>query len=48
MGAQGMYMRYGWVVADATVIDLAVWGGELRGFGWHRSPQMIRQPGSLP
>ncbi|KAH6666985.1 acyl-CoA N-acyltransferase [Halenospora varia] len=45
MGAQGMYARYGWEVVDATVIDLAEWGGELRGFGLHRSPQMIRQPG---
>lgn len=45
MGAEGMYERYGWVEEDATVIDLSEWGGKNRGFGLHRSPQMVRQPG---
>lgn len=44
MGAQGMYAKFGWEEVDATEIDLVEWGGDARGFGLHRSPQMIRQP----
>jgi len=47
-GAEKMYEKYGWVEKDATVIDLAEWGGVNRGYGVHRSPQLVKGPGPFP
>lgn len=45
MRGRNVYRRYGWEEVDHLNIDLSEWGGKLRGFGVHRSPCMLRQPG---
>jgi len=45
MMSVGFYERYGWKQADSTDIDLSEWGGKDRGFGMHRSPQLVREKG---
>lgn len=43
--SEGFYAKFGWSAAKSTDIDLSKWGGENRGYGLHKSPQMLRQPG---
>ncbi|MCJ1433709.1 hypothetical protein MMC27_003073 [Xylographa pallens] len=45
MRGRNLYRRYGWVDVGFVDVDLREWGGKLRGFGVHRSPVMLRQPG---
>ena len=47
MRGRNVYRRYGWVDVDYLDIDLSRWGGEMRGWGMHRSPCMLRAPGSF-
>lgn len=42
--SEGFYQRLGWVTVDSTEMDLSEWGGKGRGYGVHRSPQMVRDP----
>jgi len=42
--SEGFYAKLGWITADSTDIDLSEWGGKGRGYGLHRSPQMLRYP----
>jgi len=44
--SEGFHLKLGWVTVDSTDIDLSEWGGKGRGFGVHRSPQMLRYPKS--
>ena len=44
--SEGFYAKLGWITADSTDIDLSEWGGKGRGYGLHRSPQMLRYPKS--
>ncbi|MCJ1382477.1 hypothetical protein MMC17_005590 [Xylographa soralifera] len=44
--SEDFYTKLGWITADSTDIDLSEWGGKGRGYGLHRSPQMIRYPKS--
>lgn len=44
--SEGFYAKLGWVTADSTDVDLSEWGGKGRGYGVHRSPQMLRYPKS--
>ena len=44
--SEGFYAKMGWVTVDSTDIDLSEWGGKGRGYGLHRSPQMLRYPKS--
>ena len=43
--SEGFYAKFGWEMAASTDIDLREWAGENRGYGLHKSPQMLRQPG---
>ncbi|MCJ1472986.1 hypothetical protein MMC13_001635, partial [Lambiella insularis] len=45
MRGRNLYRRYGWEDVDHVDIDLSDWGGKYRGYGIHRSPLMLRQPG---
>ena len=42
--SEGFYTKLGWVTVDSTDIDLSEWEGKGKGFGMHRSPQMLRYP----
>ena len=42
--SEGFYENMGWVTVDCTEIDLSVWSGKGRGYGVHRSPQMVKYP----
>ena len=43
---EGFCAKLVWITADSTLIDLSVWGGKGRGYGLHKSPQMLRYPRS--
>ncbi|MCJ1285559.1 hypothetical protein MMC26_004900 [Xylographa opegraphella] len=45
MRGRNLYRRYGWVDAGFVDVDLREWGGQLRGYGIHRSPVLLREPG---
>ena len=45
--SEGFYHKLGWVTAGSTDVDLSMWGGHGRGFGVHKSPQMMRYPKSV-
>jgi GNAT superfamily N-acetyltransferase len=47
MRGRNIYRKYGWVDVEYVDVDLSEWGGRYRGFGIHRSPLMLRQPGEL-
>ncbi|MCJ1246111.1 hypothetical protein MMC30_003316 [Trapelia coarctata] len=47
MRGRNIYRKYGWVDVDHVDVDMSEWGGKLRGFGVHRSPLILRQPGEL-
>ncbi|MCJ1385137.1 hypothetical protein MMC17_008256 [Xylographa soralifera] len=47
MRGRNLYRRYGWVDVAFVDVDLSEWGGKLRGYGVHRSPIMLRQPGEF-
>ena len=47
MRGRNVYRRYGWVDVENLDVDLSEWGGKMRGFGMHRSPCMLRQPGKF-
>lgn len=47
MDGRNYWRRYGWKDVDCVEVDLAEWGGKDRGFGLHKSPMMLRQPGKL-
>lgn len=40
--SEGFYEKLGWRTVSCTEVDLAEWGGKGRGYGMHRSPQMVR------
>lgn len=42
--SEGFYAKLGWITINSTNIDLSEWGGKERGYGLHRSPQMVRYP----
>ena len=42
--SEGFYQRLRWKTVDSTDVDLSEWGGKGRGYGVHRSPQMLREP----
>jgi GNAT superfamily N-acetyltransferase len=42
--SEGFYKKLGFVTVDSTDIDLSEWGGKGKGYGLHRSPQMLRYP----
>lgn len=42
--SEGFYERLGWVTVASTDLDLSEWDVQGRGYGVHRSPQMLRQP----
>lgn len=44
--AEGFYQKLGWETVDSTDVDLSRFAGEGRGYGVHRSPQMLRYPKS--
>ena len=47
MRGRDFYRKYGWENVDNVDIDLSEWGGKYCGFGIHRSPLMLRQPGKF-
>ena len=44
--SEGFWEKMGWTTADSLDIDLSEWEGKGRGYGVHRSPQMMRHPKS--
>ena len=42
--SEAFWKKLGWEIVDSTDIDLSDWQGEGRGYGLHRSPQMLRYP----
>jgi ribosomal protein S18 acetylase RimI-like enzyme len=42
--AEDFYKKLGWETVNSTDIDLSEWAGKGRGYGVHRSPQMVRYP----
>jgi hypothetical protein len=47
MHGRNIYRRFGWVDVEFFDVDLVEWGGKYRGFGIHRTPLMLRQPGEF-
>ena len=47
MRGRNVYRKFGWVDVENFDIDLSRWGGEMRGYGMHRSPSMLRHPGKF-
>ena len=44
--SEGFWEKMGWTTADSLDIDLSEWEGKGRGYGVHKSPQMLRYPKS--
>lgn len=42
--AEEFYAKLGWKTESSSDFDLSEWEGKGRGFGVHRSPQMVRYP----
>jgi hypothetical protein len=42
---RNVYRRYDWADVDCVDVDMVESGGRHRGFGVHKSPALLRQPG---